>query len=60
MVERIVREKPDLEAKLQSRIPIGRLGSPEEIAAAAIYLCSDSGSFITGHSLVMDGGIMAE
>src|SRR5206468_10673164 len=32
MIERIVREKPDLEAKLRSRIPIGRLGTPEEIA----------------------------
>jgi len=60
MIERIVREKPDLEAKLQSRIPLGRLGTPEEIAAAAIYLCTDSASFITGHALVMDGGIMAE
>jgi NAD(P)-dependent dehydrogenase (short-subunit alcohol dehydrogenase family) len=60
MVERIMREKPDLQTKLQSRIPIGRLGTPQEIAAAAIYLCSDSGSFITGHSFIMDGGIMAE
>jgi NAD(P)-dependent dehydrogenase (short-subunit alcohol dehydrogenase family) len=36
------------------------LGTPEEIAAAAVYLCSENGSFITGHALVMDGGIMAE
>lgn len=60
MVDRIVQSKPGLEAKLQSRVPIGRLGTPEEIAAAAVYLCMPSASFITGHSLVLDGGIMAE
>ena len=60
MVDRIVQSKPGLEAKLQSRVPIGRLGTPEEISAAAVYLCMPSASFITGHSLVLDGGIMAE
>jgi len=60
MVERIVSLEPALAEKLKSRIPLGRLGTPEEIAAAAIYLCSDAGSFINGHSLLMDGGIMAE
>ena len=60
MVERMVRTEPGLEARLQGRIPLGRLGTPEEIAAAAMYLCTDTASFITGHSLVMDGGIMAE
>ncbi len=60
MLERIVRAKPELEAKLQARVPLGRLGTPEEIAAAILYLCTDSASFITGHSLVMDGGIVAE
>ena len=60
MVERIVSVEPALAEKLKSRIPLGRLGTPEEIAAAAVYLCSDAGSFINGHSLLMDGGIMAE
>jgi len=60
MVERIVSAEPALAEKLKSRIPLGRLGTPEEIAAAAVYLCSDAGSFINGHSLLMDGGIMAE
>ena len=60
MLERMLRAKPDLDAKLQARVPLGRLGTPEEIAAAILYLCTDSASFITGHSLVMDGGIVAE
>jgi NAD(P)-dependent dehydrogenase (short-subunit alcohol dehydrogenase family) len=49
-----------LDTKLQARVPLGRLGTPEEIAAAVVYLCTESASFITGHALVMDGGIVAE
>jgi NAD(P)-dependent dehydrogenase (short-subunit alcohol dehydrogenase family) len=36
--------------------PIGRMGRPEEIAAAVVWLCSDAASFVTGHALVADGG----
>ena len=60
MVERMVNLQPGLEARLQGRIPLRRLGTAEEVAAAAVYLCSDQATFITGHSLLMDGGIMAE
>jgi len=59
MLERIVASKPHLETKLKARVPLGRLGTPEEIAAAAVFLCSDGASFITGHALMMDGGITA-
>jgi NAD(P)-dependent dehydrogenase (short-subunit alcohol dehydrogenase family) len=59
MVERMIQAQPDLEARLEARVPLGRLGTPEEIAGAVIYLCSDAASFITGHALLMDGGIMA-
>ncbi len=60
MLTRMLGQIPDLEAKLISRVPLRRLGTAEEIAQAVIYLCSDAAAFITGHSLVMDGGIVAE
>ena len=37
-------------------VPIGRLGRPEEIADAVLWLCSPSASLVVGHSLVVDGG----
>ena len=40
--------------------PMGRLARPEEIADAAVWLCSDRASFVTGHGLVVDGGIVAQ
>ena len=60
MLDRMLEHKPELEAKLISRVPLRRLGTAEEIARAAIYLFSDAAAFITGHPLVMDGGIVAE
>ena len=60
MLTRMLEQHSDLEAKLVSRVPLRRLGTAEEIAQAAIYLFSEAGAFITGHSLLLDGGIMAE
>ena len=60
MLARMLEQSPDLEAKLVARVPQRRLGAAEEIAQAVIYLFSDAAAFITGHSLVLDGGIMAE
>jgi NAD(P)-dependent dehydrogenase (short-subunit alcohol dehydrogenase family) len=45
---------------LESRHPMGRLGRPEEIALAALYLASDESSFVTGTPLVVDGGYTAQ
>jgi NAD(P)-dependent dehydrogenase (short-subunit alcohol dehydrogenase family) len=39
--------------------PIGRLGTPDEVAAAVVWLCSDAAAFVTGHALAVDGGVLA-
>lgn len=50
------RDDPEAEARILAQIPMGRWGRPEEIAAAAVFLCSPASSFITGEVLVVDGG----
>ena len=46
-------------ADISARHPIGRLGTPEEIAAVVVWISSDAPSFVTGHTLVADGGYTA-
>ena len=58
-VERLLDQADDRVAArlaLEARQPMGRLGTPEEVAAAALYLASDDAAFITGTGLVIDGG----
>lgn len=46
----------DYAADILSRIPLGRVGTCEEVALAVLYLASDASSFVTGHTLIIDGG----
>lgn len=48
---------PELTAQLLANDPAGRLGQPSEIAAAVLWLCDDSASFVTGQALAVDGGM---
>lgn len=60
MVDRFVGKDGDARQQLTNMHPIGRMGRPEEIADAVIYLCSDKASFITGQSLAVDGGFTVQ
>jgi NAD(P)-dependent dehydrogenase (short-subunit alcohol dehydrogenase family) len=51
---------PEVYQQIAALHPMKRLGTPEEIAAAAVWLCSDAASFITGHTLLVDGGYTAQ
>ena len=46
-------------AALAARLPLGRVGEPVDIANAALFLASDASSWITGHTLVVDGGALS-
>jgi NAD(P)-dependent dehydrogenase (short-subunit alcohol dehydrogenase family) len=46
----------ELNAMLKSYVPMGRLGRPEEIADAVLWLCSSAASYVTGQSISVDGG----
>jgi 7-alpha-hydroxysteroid dehydrogenase len=50
---------PEARARLEAGTPMGRIGTPEDIAAAALYLCSPAGSWVTGKVFEVDGGTVA-
>ncbi len=56
---RALWENPEIYEQAVSTYPLGRIGEPEEIAGAAVFLASRAGQFVTGHTLVVDGGSTA-
>jgi len=58
MAERAYSQ-PEANKFVLSLHPVGRFGRPEEIAEAVVWMCSDRASFMTGQSLVLDGGLLA-
>ncbi|MGH9048994.1 MAG: glucose 1-dehydrogenase [Acidimicrobiia bacterium] len=56
MLEGFMGGNPDIERAMTAGVPLGRLGRPEEIAEAVVWLCSDAASFVVGHALAVDGG----
>ena len=60
MVEGVIANKPEIEDWFVDRTPIGRMGTPREIAEAAVWLCSDAAAFVSGVILPVDGGVVAQ
>jgi 3-oxoacyl-[acyl-carrier protein] reductase len=63
MVDRFIaasdHPENDVVARMLAGVPLGRFGTPEDVAAAAVYLASDEAAFITGLALPIDGGSLA-
>jgi 2-keto-3-deoxy-L-fuconate dehydrogenase len=59
-VRRLVQDAGESLDDLRARQPMGRLGTPEEVAEAALYLAEDGAGFVTGSTLTIDGGITAQ
>lgn len=53
-------KRPELVAEIERMTPMGRLAEPEEVAAAALFLASPAASMVTGHTLPVDGGFLAQ
>jgi NAD(P)-dependent dehydrogenase (short-subunit alcohol dehydrogenase family) len=59
MVANMLEKQADAIKEIMRDRPIGRLGRPEEIASAVLWLCSAGASFVVGHALAVDGGYTA-
>jgi NAD(P)-dependent dehydrogenase (short-subunit alcohol dehydrogenase family) len=56
MMQRVTADTAEGRDSVIAQEPVGRMGTPEEIAAAVVWLCSDAASFVIGHAIVIDGG----
>jgi NAD(P)-dependent dehydrogenase (short-subunit alcohol dehydrogenase family) len=56
MMQRFTGGTPEEQQRVIAQEPVGRMGMPEEIAAAVVWLCSDAAAFVIGHAMVVDGG----
>ena len=56
MMDRFSGGTPEGRERVIAWEPVGRMGKPEEIASAVLWLCSDAAAFVIGHAMVVDGG----
>ena len=54
-----LRNDPQHEARILEHTPVGRMGTSDEVAEAVVWLCSGAASVVTGHSMVIDGGLLS-
>ena len=55
----LIHREPDYAERAMRRVPVGRMGKPDELVGAALYLASEASSMVTGHILAVDGGTLA-
>jgi NAD(P)-dependent dehydrogenase (short-subunit alcohol dehydrogenase family) len=55
----LIHREPEYEARAMRRVPMGRMGQPDELAGAVVFLVSDASAMVTGHVLAVDGGTLA-
>ncbi len=60
MLDRTVETNTELMEYFKTTLPMGRIGTPQEVVNAVLWLCSDAASFVTGQSLTVDGGYTAQ
>ena len=60
MVDRFTGGSPQALARVAALEPVGRMGKPEEVAEVVVWLSSDAASFVTGHAMAVDGGLVAQ
>jgi NAD(P)-dependent dehydrogenase (short-subunit alcohol dehydrogenase family) len=60
MIDRFTGKNKEAERQFENMEPLGRMGEPEEVAEAVIWLCSDASSFVTGNAMAVDGGWVAQ
>ncbi len=56
MMDRFSGGTPEGRERVIAQEPVGRMGKPEEVAAAVVWLCSDAAAFVVGHAMIIDGG----
>ena len=60
MIDRLTGKVKEVEKQFEDMEPIGRMGQPEEVAEAVLWLCSNASSFVTGNAMAVDGGWIAQ
>ena len=60
MIDRLTGKDKEVEKQYADMEPVGRMGQPEEVAEAVVWLCSDKASFVTGQALAVDGGFITQ
>ena len=59
LFEYLTGTNPSVKGEMEGVVPLHRLGFPEDMAEAVVWLCSDAANFITGQCLAVDGGLTA-